>query len=73
MRTAPFVGREVELAALQVVVRASGPTRIPLVTGDPDVGKSRLVLEAAGATDGARGYLRSWRAITSRWTWLVPS
>ena len=23
--------------------------------------------------DGVPGYLRSWRAITMRWIWLVPS
>ena len=48
MSAAPFVGREAELADLHAVVTGTGPARVALVTGDAGIGKSRLVLEAAG-------------------------
>jgi predicted ATPase len=54
----PFVGRVDELAALHRLLRGamSGSPRLVLVTGDPGIGKSRLVAELAAAArdDGAQ-------------------
>ena len=50
--TAPVVGRERELAALQSVRSdlASGRGRVVLLTGAPGIGKTRLLTELATAT-----------------------
>jgi len=54
----PFVGRREELEAIDRVARRTGagvPT-LALVVGDPGIGKSRLVTEAARAASFARRF-----------------
>ncbi len=50
-RSGPFVGREVERDRLGAAVRAaaSGTPRVALVAGEPGIGKTRLIAEAATA------------------------
>jgi DNA-binding CsgD family transcriptional regulator/tetratricopeptide (TPR) repeat protein len=57
--TYPFVGRGAELEKLRALVpRAPGEgRRIALISGDPGVGKSRLVREFAAATAGDRAFV----------------
>jgi DNA-binding SARP family transcriptional activator/tetratricopeptide (TPR) repeat protein len=55
---APFVGRERELEVLLTAARADRPTLV-LVSGDPGIGKSRLLAEASrrlGAVLEARAF-----------------
>jgi class 3 adenylate cyclase/tetratricopeptide (TPR) repeat protein len=61
--TAPFVGREAELARLEELfneVVASGRSRLALVSGEPGVGKSRLVAELFAYIDHLPA-LVTWR------------
>ena len=59
----PFLGRDAELrqllAAFETAV-ATGGKRCVLVTGEPGIGKSRLVLELARALDERPGFI-TWR------------
>ncbi len=62
MRT-PFVGRQAELATLlhQLAAAQQGAGGVVLVTGEPGIGKTRLVAELAGRA-GAAG----WVVLTGR-------
>jgi DNA-binding CsgD family transcriptional regulator len=57
--TYPFVGRGAEMETLRALVpRAPGEgRRIALISGEPGVGKSRLVREFATATAGDRAFV----------------
>ncbi|MGU3503059.1 BTAD domain-containing putative transcriptional regulator [Mycobacterium sp. C31M] len=73
----PFVGRVGELAALAESVDAAirGGTGLALVEGEPGIGKTRLVEEAA-ATTGHRGALIAWGSTPASagtpamWPWI---
>ncbi|TFV68865.1 ATPase [Bradyrhizobium frederickii] len=58
--TAAFVGREAELSNLLAlgVAAANGPGRVALVSGEPGVGKSRLVREAVHVL-----HQRGWHSV----------
>ena len=59
----PFLGREVELRALEEAFDAAASTneaQFRLIVGEPGIGKSRLVLEFARALE-ARPELITWR------------
>ena len=60
---APFVGRERELSALVERVAAAelGQGGVVLISGDPGVGKSRLLAEIA-----TRARAKSWRVLVGR-------
>src|SRR4051812_10786126 len=55
---APFVGRRPELAVIsqQLSEAAKGSARVVLISGEPGIGKSRLVCELTrnAAAEGAR-------------------
>jgi DNA-binding NarL/FixJ family response regulator len=55
--SAPFVGRQRELAELDALIRRSSRERVPVaavVTGEPGSGKSRLLAEALTRVRGSR-------------------
>ena len=62
-RIPPFVGREAELAALlrHVERAARGEGGVVLVAGEPGVGKTRLLVEAA-----TRARALGWRVLVGR-------
>ncbi len=63
LTTSPFLGREQELRVLEEALSAAVrrvESRLVLVTGEPGIGKSRLVLEFARSVD-ARPDLTTWR------------
>ncbi len=53
-RTAPFVGRQAEIAALHDALRTAqeGRARVAILTGEMGIGKTRLWREWAGTLDG---------------------
>jgi hypothetical protein len=65
---------EDELEETVIAAQSAGP-RIPAPIGSHRRGGAATRRGPGGHTDGAApiGYRRSCRAITMRWTWLVPS
>ena len=70
----PMVGREVELTAIGYAIKASldGGAQTVIVKGEPGIGKTRLVAEAArrAANDGAQCFtaaaMKSWFPVCGR-------
>lgn len=75
--SAPFVGRQAELAALSPALRdaLAGAGRVVLLAGEPGIGKTRLAEELAGyaAQQGASvlwGRCSEWEGAPSYWPWI---
>lgn len=71
----PFVGRTRELATLlaHVTASAAGDGRVVLVTGEPGIGKTRLVEEALAAVPSARvcwGRCYDTEGTPAFWPWI---
>ncbi len=73
----PFVGRELELAALRDALASAlnGRGRIVLVTGEPGIGKTRTSEEilAEARNRGAEvlwGRCQEWEGAPAYWPWL---
>jgi eukaryotic-like serine/threonine-protein kinase len=74
---APFVGREIEIAGLRASLdlAGSGRGRLVLITGEPGIGKSRLIEEFSDAAS-----VLGWRVLLGRcwegggapayWPWM---
>ena len=70
----PFIGRESELAELQrrLNVAISGECQFVVLSGEPGVGKTRLLDEIEIARKGAQAPLTSWKIYRTRRRLSVP-
>ena len=62
LRRPPLVGRDAEVAALRSVAHGTSSSRVLLVTGEPGIGKSRLLEELNGIVGAAGGTVMAGRA-----------